>query len=192
MNTDTCLGNWHYDRALFERHGYKSATTVIQMLTDVVAKNGNLLLSVPIRGDGTIDADERKVLDELAAWMKVNGAALFGTRPWKVFGEGPTRAAGGGFNEGKVAPYTAEDLRFTTRGSTLYALALEAPHGEVLTIKSLAKGSAQGAVERVELLGFEQSLRFQPTADGLKVSLPAQRPASGVCAFRIQGRGLVS
>ena len=190
--TDTCLGSWHYDRALFERHGYKSATTVIQMLADVVAKNGNLLLSVPIRGDGTIDADERKILDELAAWMKVNGAALFGTRPWKVFGEGPTRAAGGGFNEGKVAPYTAEDLRFTAHGPTLYALALEAPHGEMLTIKSLASDRVQGAIERVELLGFAQPLRYQATPVGLKIGLPAQRPASGVCAFRIQGRGLVS
>jgi alpha-L-fucosidase len=190
--TCTCLGNWHYDRALFERHGYKSALTVIQTLTDIVAKNGNLLLSVPMRGDGTIDDDERKVLGELAAWMKVNGAAIFGTRPWKVYGEGPTRASGGMFSEGKAAPYTADDVRFTTRGATLYALALDTPRADVLTIKSLAAGKVAGPIERVELLGIPQPLRHQQTADGLTITLPAQRRAQGVCAFRIEGRGLVT
>jgi alpha-L-fucosidase len=189
--TCTCLGNWHYDRALLDRHGYKSALIVIQTLADVVAKNGNLLLSVPMRGDGTIDEDERKVLGDLAAWMQVNGEALFGTRPWKVFGEGPARVTGGMFSEGKAAPYSADDLRFTTRGATLYALALDAPRAEVLTIKSLATGTVPGSIERVELLGIDQPLRYRHAADGLTITLPSQRAAQGVCAFRIQGRGLV-
>ena len=89
--TSTCLGNWHYDRPLYERHGYKSAKEVVQRLADVVAKNGNLLLSVPQRGDGSIDADEDAILAALAGWMDANGAAIHGTRPWRVFGEGPTR-----------------------------------------------------------------------------------------------------
>jgi alpha-L-fucosidase len=160
-------------------------------LADVVAKNGNLLLSVPMRGDGTIDEDERKVLGDLAVWMQVNGEALFGTRPWKVFGEGPARATGGMFSEGKAAPYSADDLRFTTRGATLYALALDAPRAEVLTIKSLATGTVPGSIERVELLGIDQPLRYRHAADGLTITLPSQRAAQGVCAFRIQGRGLV-
>jgi alpha-L-fucosidase len=189
--TCTCLGNWHYDRALFERHGYKSALTVIQMLCDVVAKNGNLLLSVPMRGDGTIDEDERNVLDELAAWMKVNGEAIFGTRPCKVFGEGPPRAGAGMFSEGKTAPYTAEDVRFTTRGGTLYAMTLDAPRGTTVTFKSWATGQTpdklSGNIERVELLGFEQPLRFEHTAQGLTITLPSQRAAGGVTTFRIQG-----
>jgi alpha-L-fucosidase len=189
--TCTCLGNWHYDRALFERHGYKSALIVIQTLADVVAKNGNLLLSVPMRGDGTIDADERKVLEELAAWMTVNGEAIFGTRPWTTFGEGPPRAGGGMFSEGKAAPYTAEDVRFTTRGGTLYALTLATPRAGVLTIKSLATDRVAGSIERVELLGVGQPLQYQHAAAGLTISLPAQHAKEGVCAFRIQGRGLV-
>jgi alpha-L-fucosidase len=188
--TCTCLGSWHYERSLFERHGYKSALTVLQTLCDVVAKNGNLLLSVPMRGNGTIDEDEHKVLVELAAWMKVNSEAIFGTRPWRVFGEGLPRAGGGMFSEGKAAPYTAEDFRFTTRGKTLYALMLESPRTATVTVKSLAEGTP-GTVERVELLGVDQPLKHERSAGGLKVTLPAQRPAAGVSALRIQGRALV-
>ena len=189
--TCTCLGSWHYERAVFERHGYKSALTVIQTLSDVVAKNGNLLLSVPMRGDGTIDEDERKVLDELGAWMKVNSESIFGTRPWRVFGEGPPRAGGGMFSEGKAAPYTGEDLRFTTRDEKLYVLMLETPRTGTVTVKSLAEGTP-GRVERVELLGVDQPLKYERGEGGLKVTLPAQRPAAGVSALRIQGRGLVA
>ncbi|RYY09841.1 MAG: alpha-L-fucosidase, partial [Alphaproteobacteria bacterium] len=87
--TCTCLGAWHYDRGIAERHGYKSATTVIRTLADVVSKNGNLLLSVPVRGDGTIDDQEEAIVREIAAWMKVHKEAILGTRPWKVAGEGP-------------------------------------------------------------------------------------------------------
>jgi alpha-L-fucosidase len=170
--TCTCLGNWHYDRSLFERHGYKTALNVTQMLADIVAKNGNLLLSVPMRGDGTIDDDERKVLGELAAWMKVNGEAIFGTRPWKAFGE--------------------ENLRFTTRGATLYTLALDAPRANELTIRSLAADKVTGPIERVELLGGEQPLGYRHTANGLTITLPPQHRAVGVQAFRIQGRGLTT
>ena len=87
--TDTCIGGWHYDKAVFERHRYKSAKTVIQTLADIVSKNGNLLLSIPVRADGTIDSDEVKIVEGIAAWMDVNRQCIFGTRPWKVFGEGP-------------------------------------------------------------------------------------------------------
>ena len=91
--TDTCLGGWHYDIGVFNRHRYKSAKTVIQTLADVVSKNGNLLLSVPVRADGTIDSDEVKIVEGIAAWMDINRESIFGTRPWKVFGEGPAMAS---------------------------------------------------------------------------------------------------
>ena len=84
------------------------------MLVDIVSKNGNLLLSIPVRGDGTIDDDEVAFLHSMANWMAVNGEGIFGTRPWKIYGEGPTQVSGGMFNEQKVH-YTAEDLRFTTK-----------------------------------------------------------------------------
>ena len=89
--TDTCIGDWHYDRKIFERHGYKTAATVVRTLADIVSKNGNLLLSVPVRGDGTLDSDEIAVVEGIAHWMEINRESIFGTRPWKVFGEGPAR-----------------------------------------------------------------------------------------------------
>src|SRR5204862_5285797 len=108
-----------YMRSTFEQHKYKSAAMVIPMLVDIVSKNGNLLLDIPVRGDGTIDEDEVAFLREMAQWMEVNSEAIFGTRPWKVFGEGPDDGKektpkAGNFNEGKTRPDTAHDCRFTT------------------------------------------------------------------------------
>jgi len=100
--TDTCFGGWHYDRRLYERNGYKTAKAAIHMLADIVSKNGNLLLNVPVRGDGSIDEKEEKVLEGIAAWMDVNKEAIFGTRPWKVFGEGPASAAAGAQDVGEA------------------------------------------------------------------------------------------
>jgi alpha-L-fucosidase len=190
--TCTCIGNWHYDRGLYERHGYKSAKNVIQRLCDVVAKNGNLLLSIPLRGDGTIDSDEQAILADLAAWMAVNGGAIFATRPWRVFGEGPARPKGGAFSEGDAAAFGPEDVRFTTKGDSLYAIALEAPVGE-LRIRALAAGSAlaPGEITRVELLGAPGALPFTRDAEGLVVTLPKALPSAFTPALRIHGEGLV-
>ena len=88
--TDTCIGSWHYDRAIFEQHRYKTAATVIPMLVDIVSKNGNLMLSVPFQRDGTPDADEIQIVKDIGAWLKVNGKAIYATRPWKIYGEGPS------------------------------------------------------------------------------------------------------
>ncbi|HJV68763.1 alpha-L-fucosidase [Ideonella sp.] len=109
--------------------GWWSAASVIHRLADIVSKNGNLLLSIPVRGNGAIDADERKFLDEMAAWTGRNGEAIHGTRPWHRFGEGPTRVSGGMFNEGQAQSFTAEDIRFTTKDGALYAIALGWPSG---------------------------------------------------------------
>ena len=89
--TDTCIGEWHYRRSLFDEHRYKTVAQVVHMLVNIVSKNGNLLLSIPVRGDGTIDEDEVAFLEGMAAWMRVHGEGIFGTRPWKVAGEGPTQ-----------------------------------------------------------------------------------------------------
>lgn len=187
--TDTCLGNWHYDRALYERHGYKTAGAVITRLCDVVAKNGNLLLSVPMRGDGTIDPDELAILEELADWMKINGEAIFGTRPWRIYGEGPTEVKGGTSGEDNANAFTAQDLRFTTRDGCLYALALGWPQASLLTIRALGS-SAPGQVERVESLGSSQSLAYRRETNGLTITLPPQKLGRHVFAFRILGAGL--
>jgi alpha-L-fucosidase len=190
--TDTCIGDWHYNRARYVDHSYVPAAAVIQRLVDVVSKNGNLLLSIPQRGDGSIDSDERAILHSLAAWMAVNGEAVFGTRPWRLYGEGPTAVHGGMHGEGQARPWTAGDIRFTTRDGTLYAFALDWPDDGVLTVRALGTGAARGAVvERVQLMGGD-ALPFRQTADALVVNLPAGRPTAFVPALRLEGRGLTA
>ena len=171
--TDTCIGDWHYKRSIFEQHRYKTAATVIHMLIDIVSKNGNLLLSIPVRGDGTLDEDEHAFVSELATWVPAHGEAIFGTRPFTVFGEGPPEPIdNSNFNE-TMRPYTAEDIRFTTRGNTLYAFVFAPPAGRLL-IKTLQPGSPHlpRPIQRVELLGSSSPLRFTQTAQGLAITLP--------------------
>src|SRR5207253_1037064 len=187
--TDTCIGDWHYRRETFEQHRYKSADTVIKMLVDIVSKNGNLLLNVPLRGDGTIDDDERKILADLAAWMPISGEAIYGTRPFTVFGEGPPDVKGSGnFNENTARPYTSEDIRFTTKGDLLYAFALAWPADGRLSIKSLARGSAHYPKEigRVELLAEKpRAVEFTRDANALAVTLPGARPSEFVATLKL-------
>jgi alpha-L-fucosidase len=177
--TDTCIGDWHYNRALYERNGYKTTETVIQTLVDIVSKNGNLMLNIPVRGDGTIDEKERKVVEGIGKWMKVNSESIYGTRPWKIFGEGPAQQAaaqlnGPGFNEGKGKQLTHEDIRFATKGDALYATAMGWPEDRKLVIKSLAKNSEHlpKEIQKVELLSTKQSLTFERNEKGLVISMP--------------------
>ena len=191
--TDTCIGDWHYNRQVFEEHRYKTAKTVIHMLADIVSKNGNLCLSVPLKGDGTLDSDERQILADLAGWMKPNGEAIFGSRPFQVYGEGaPEVLKAGGFNEGKESRYTAEDLRFTVRDGRLYAIALGWPADGKLRIKTLARTGkyAPGEVTKVELLGADAALPFERTADALVVTLPSQKPNDIAYTLRITANGV--
>lgn len=180
--TCTCLGDWHYNREFYEKGWYKNAGQVARMLVDVVSKNGNLLLSVPLRADGTFDEKEYAILLELREWMKTNGEAIYSTRPWTVFGEGPIAEAdiamsGPGFNEGSYINPSAEEIRFTQTPTHLYATVLCWPDAEApqtVTIKSLAKGSKifRKGIRSVELLGHG-SVPFTRTAEGLVVELPA-------------------
>ncbi|THU40184.1 alpha-L-fucosidase [Niastella caeni] len=177
--TDTCIGGWHYERAIYERNGYKTAKTVIQTLVDIVSKNGNLMLNIPVRGDGSIDEKERKIVEEIGAWMKANSESIYGTRPWTIFGEGPAQQAAAalnaqGFNEGKGKPFTSEDIRFATKGDALYATAMGWPEDNKLVIKSLAKNSQYfpAAIQKVEWVATKQSLSFERNENGLIVSLP--------------------
>ncbi|MDE6023774.1 MAG: alpha-L-fucosidase, partial [Muribaculaceae bacterium] len=176
--TCTCLGNWHYDRGVYNEDRYKSAKTVVGMLIDIVSKNGNLLLSVPVRGYGTIDEKEEKILSEIKGWLDVNGEGIFGTRPWEnTYGEGPSTLEskpldGPGFNENRSTPYTAEDIRFTTKDGCLYAHVMEWPENNQILIRSL-KGFD---VRNVKLLGGK-SLHYSKTSEGLLVRLPhSKRP----------------
>ncbi|MFT4111867.1 alpha-L-fucosidase [Silvibacterium sp.] len=187
--TDTCIGDWHYRRSLFEEHTYKRPSTVAQMLIDIVSKNGNLMLNIPVRGDGSIDEDEHEFLRDLGGWMSVNGEAIYGTRPFAVFGEGPPDVVGAhNFNEQHARPYTAEDIRFTRKGNQIYAFALGWPRDGILRVKTLAKGSSvyPQPIHGVEMLGHAGPLVFEQTADALEVRLPARDPESlDAYSFRI-------
>lgn len=188
--TDTCIGSWHYERARFEQHTYKTTVQVVQMLIDIVSKNGNLMLSIPVRGDGTIDEDEIALLEGLARWMPANGEAIFGTRPWKIHGEGPSVSGpvqAGQFGGARdVRGYTAQDIRFTTKGDTLYALLMAWPEADV-SIASLAGGKVPGAVQKVELLGHGGNLEFKQDTGALRVTLPAEKPGDFAYALKISG-----
>jgi len=175
--TDTCIGGWHYDRGIYERNDYKTAKTVVQSLVDIVSKNGNLMLNIPVRADGTIDEKERKVVEEIGRWMNANSESIYGTRPWKIFGEGPAQAeklSQQGFNEGKGKPFTHEDIRFTVKGEVLYATAMGWPEEGKIVIKSLAKNSPHllKEIQKVEWLPTKRSLVFERTEKGLEVLLP--------------------
>lgn len=177
--TDTCIGQWHYRRSLFEQHRYRTAKNVVQTLVDIVSKNGNLLLSIPVRGDGTIDEDEVQFLEELASWMRVNGEAIYGTRPFVVHGEGePDVQGAANFNESRARAYTAKDIRFTVKGDVLYAIALGWPEEARLKIETLAQGRPEypWKIARIELLGSLGALRFTRDSAGLVVTLPKEKP----------------
>jgi alpha-L-fucosidase len=194
--TDTCIGNWHYKRSLYDENGYKSAQTVVQMLADVASKNGNLLLNIPVRADGTLDDKEVGILEGIAAWMNVNGECIFGTRPWRRFGEGPASdgapISAQGFNEGAGKPFTCEDVRFTTKGDVLYAIILSAPGAKGVTLTSLSSHSTilEGrTITAVTLLGSPAPLRWTQDGSGLVVRMPAPKAPSqvGVVVLRIDG-----
>jgi len=188
--TDTCIGNWHYERSLYEKNRYKTAKTVIQMLCDIVSKNGDLLLNIPVRGNGSIDDKEQAVLAGIGAWMDVNKECLFDTRPWKVFGEGPASEGAAlsaqGFNEGKGKPFTAADVRFTTKGNAIYAIVLGAPK-EALAIRSL--GSAAKLLDQpigsITLLGSGEPVQWSQTAAALTIQPPKKSPNDTAIVFKI-------
>jgi alpha-L-fucosidase len=184
--TDTSIGDWFYNR----HWKYQPLSWTVHMLVDIVSKNGNLLLNVVLRPDGSLDPEVETMLRQLADWTAVNGEAIYGTRPWLVYGEGEVKAKGGAFKEN--FKYSAKDIRFTTKGKTLYAIALGWPEENRLVIRSLAKTGdpARNQIARVELLGHKGRLKFIQTADGLAVTLPAEKAGNLTCALRITGRNL--
>ena len=157
----------------------EDAATVVRQLVDIVSKNGCLLLSIPLRADGTYDEKEAEVLDGLEAWMTVNGESIFGTRPWQKFGEGPVADKdiamnAQGFNDGQYAGMDWRDIRFNQTKKYLYATAMGWPEDGRLVIRSLAKGNTllRKGISSVTLLGYGR-LKARQTAEGLTVQLPA-------------------
>ena len=169
-HTDTCIGNWFYD----VHSPYKRPEQIIEMLADIISKNGVMLLNILQRPDGTIDDEAGFILDRLAEWFAVNSDAVYGTRPWRVFGEGETRVKIDGFTEEKT-DWTRSDFRFTQKEGAVYAFMLGAAGGEAAVLRSFADAE----VSSVELLGCGP-VPFRQEFGLLTVSLPEKLPS--ICA----------
>jgi alpha-L-fucosidase len=178
--TDTSISknSWGY----VSQQDYKTAESLVGDLVDIVSKNGTLLLNIGPRPDGTIPQEEEQVLLEIGEWLAVNGDAIYGTRPWKVYGEGPTAIPEGGFSDTQRATFTGKDFRFTTKDGALYAIALSWPGAEA-KITSLGSGAAR--VSGVSLLGSPQQLNWSQDESGLKISLPAEKPCRYAYSFKV-------
>ena len=178
--TDTSISNasWGY----VEHDTFKTPQTILDQLIDVVSKNGNLLLNIGPRPDGTIPDEAAKTLLAIGSWLDTNGEAIYGSRPWRTFAEGPTRIKSGTFQDLAATKYKAEDFRFTTHNGLLYAIEMRWPtNGEAL-VHSLATGLPGDArVKEVALLGDADKLLWHQDGDGLHIKLPA-RPI-GAYAF---------
>ncbi len=183
--SETCIGGWHYDRALYEKPGefggYLPPRDAIHWMIDTVSKNGTFILNIPGKPDGTIDSKEIAVLDGITAWMKVNGEAIYETRPWKVYGEGPNAVKAGSFQGNSISKLGEKDIRFTRNkaSNVVYAIVLGWP-AEPIVIQSLGLSAATqpGKIARVELIGTSERFNWKQTGDGLRVELPRQyRPA---------------
>ena len=184
--TDTSISNksWGY----IENDSFKSPQSIVQLLADVVSKNGNLLLNVGPKSDGTIPEQAQQILREIGGWLKVNGEGIYGTRPWRVFGEGPTKPAAGSFHEAEV-PYTAQDFRFTTKGEVLYAIEMAPPTGGEVVIHSLSETAGEQKAVSVMLLGSSPaSITFEQQSDGLHLK-PGEASGKYAVVYKIQFAG---
>jgi alpha-L-fucosidase len=179
--TDDAIGNksWGYTTD----NTFKNAQYVITNLIDIVSKNGNLLLNIGPRSDGTITDEETATLLGTGKWLDVNGEAIYGTRPWKLFGEGPTESASGSFADQKK-PFTAKDIRFTTKGDVLYAIALGLPLTNTV-IKSLGTKTGNGTIESIDLAGSNEKLSWSQKADALIIKPSKNYPSENAVVYKI-------
>ncbi|WP_044303001.1 alpha-L-fucosidase [Rhodopirellula sallentina] len=174
--TDTAVSSssWGYT----ENQKYKTPDRLVDDLVDIVSKNGCLLLNVGPRSDGTIPQEDQDILRAIGGWLKVNGESIYDTAYWKVFGEGPTTVSTGHVSESKDKPFTSDDVRFTQKGDVVYATILAWPESGEVTIRALGKGSEYwpGEIGSVEMLGSDETIRFERTDAGLNVKMPSVKP----------------
>ena len=176
--TDECIGQWHYNKGL----KYREAGSIINMLIDIVSKNGNLLLSIPVRADGTIDSLEVNFLKKMGTWMKINGEGIYGTRPWKVFGETFTVIDK---NDNRKNSFTAKDVRYTTKDGNLYLFLLGTPKSDI-SINTLGTSTGIASnIKSIQMLGSKEKIRWEQTADALAIVKPHGFPTDYAVAFKI-------
>jgi alpha-L-fucosidase len=182
--TDTSIGDWYYRTG----QKYKTGNEVIQMLVDIVSKNGNLLINIVQTPEGDLEPDMLQILDEIGVWTAGNGEGIYGTRPWKTYGERSAEAKAvkpGRFNENYK--FNAKDIRFTTKDGFLYAFCLGVPTEDIL-IKSLGKNSqfAGNPVASVKMLGSDQKIKWSQTESGMVIKKPSKFPVWQVIGFKIE------
>ena len=182
--TDTSIGDWYYRTG----QKYKTSNEVIEMLVDIVSKNGNLLLNVVQTPEGDLEPDMLNILDEIGIWTAANGEGIYGTRPWKIYGEKPegqTQAKLGRFDENYKLSY--RDIRFTTKDGTLYAFCLGIPTEDIV-IKSLGKNSmlAEKQVSSVKMMGSDAKVRWSQENDRMVIKKPGKMPSWQVLGFKIE------
>lgn len=173
--TDTAIANnsWCYTDSL----EYKEAGELIRMLVDVASKNGNLLLNIGPKGDGSIPETDRQILMQIGGWLNTNGEAIYGSRVWRVSGEGPTQSAEGQFTDLCAPQYTEQDFRFTSKGGSIYVFAMHYPEQGNITVRSLAKSKDQnvlkfhGLIADVAVLGENRAPVWTMDEEGLHVSM---------------------
>ena len=183
--TDTSVSKSSWGYTLNQE--YKTTTSIVCDLVDIVSKNGALLLNIGPKADGTIPEEEEQMLLQIGEWLAVNGEAIYGTRPWKVFGEGPTEVIEGAFTDTKRADFTSRDVRFTTNGDLLYATLLGWPENGEAVIQSLGTNLRlyTHSIASIELIGAGEPLTWQRDAAGLTVQLPTQKPCQHAYVLKI-------
>lgn len=182
--TDTSVSNksWGY----IENDTFKTPAFIVQQLADIVSKNGNLLLNIGPRADGTIPEQVQQVLEGVGGWLNVNGEAIYGTRPWVTYGEGPTNVNPGSFHDTDTTPYTPQDFRFTTKSGSLYAIEMACPAKGEIVIHSLRGGIVgRRQVSGVAVLGSANTVPFTQSADGLHIQTAAEIPCKYASVYRI-------
>lgn len=185
--TDTSVGKKSWSHIPDEE--FKSPKQLINEFVDVVSKNGNYLLNIGPRADGTIPDEPRVLLLAFGGWLKVNGEAIYGSRPAAIAGEGPTKLQPKGPGRDKVeSPYGAKDFRFTQKNGVLYVIAMDWPKDGTWNVTSLASHNTallDGEIERVELLGNPDALQWTRTPKGLEIKAPAAKPCNNAFVFRV-------
>ncbi len=184
--TDTSVGykSWGY----IDDEDYKTSNYLIDELIDIVSKNGCLLLNIGPKADGTIPEESQKILTEIGAWLKVNGEAIYDTRPWKIYGEGPTQVNKGHHSEKKNKLSTAEDVRFTQREGILYATVLDWSKNNEFIIKTLSKGSTieNRAIKTVEFISGNNNINWVQTNEALVINTKGKKPCKAAYVFKIE------